>query len=71
MANYEQELVNSYSNQLLLHIDGEAETGKLYLIEMILAYIKEKASQHYKTNHVLRAALIGRAVFNIRGETLY
>ena len=28
MANYELELVNGHSNQLLLHVDGAAGTGK-------------------------------------------
>lgn len=61
MANYEQELVNGYSSQLFLHIDGAAGTGKSYLIEIISAHLKEKASQHYKTDTVLREAPTGVA----------
>ncbi len=68
MANYELELVNGYSSQLLLHIDGAAGTGKSYLIEIILAHLEEKASQHYKTDPVLRAARTGVTAFNIHGR---
>ena len=38
---------------------------------MISAQLKEKASQHYKTDPVLQAAPTGVAAFNIRGETLH
>lgn len=71
MATYNQKLADTYSDQLLLHVDRVAETSKSYLIEMIFAHLKEKAFQHDMGDFMLRAALIGVATFNIYSKTLY
>lgn len=71
MATYDRELADTYSDQLLLHVDGAAGTGKSYLIEMISTHLKEKAFQHDMGDPVLKAAPTGVAAFNIYGETLH
>ena len=71
MATYERELADDYSDQLLLHVDGAAGTGKSYLIEMISAHLKDKAFKHDIPDPVLRAAPTGVAAFNIHGKKLY
>ena len=71
MASYERELADHYSDQLLLHVDGAAGTGKSYLLDMISTHLKEKAFQHHIADPALRAPPTGVAAFNIHGETLH
>ena len=71
MASYEREHADHYLDQLLLHVDEAAGTGRSYQIEMIFTHLKEKAFQHHIADPVLRAASTGVAAFNIHGKTLH
>jgi ATP-dependent DNA helicase PIF1 len=57
--------------QLLLHVDVEAGSGKTYTLLKIWSWLQELANQAGKSNPVLRAAPTGIAAFNIIGKTLH
>lgn len=71
LAEYRKECSNQPFKQLLLHIDGEAGTGKSYLIDMISTYLADIASSAQKPDPVVRGAPTGVAAFNIQGRTLH
>ena len=56
---------------LLLHLDGEAGTGKSYLIDTMSTRLYDIAQSFACDDPVLRAAPTGVAAYNIRGQTLH
>lgn len=65
IRNYELKFVNNHSNKFFLSINSIVKMRKLYLIEIILAYIKKKTSQYHKTDFIIWADLTRVAIFNI------
>ena len=57
--------------QLLLHVDGEAGTGKSRVIEMISKHLAYHSAQQGRCDPVMRGAPTGVAAHNIQGSTLH
>ena len=68
---YRQILAGEAPEQLFLHVDGSAGTGKSYLIDMISTHLFEMARNAGRGDPVLRGAPTGVAAFNIQGRTLH
>jgi ATP-dependent DNA helicase PIF1 len=71
LAEYNKECIGVAFKQLLLHIDGEAGTGKSYLIDMLSTHLNILAERAKKSDPVVRGAPTGVAAFNIQGRTLH
>jgi len=56
---------------LRVNIDGEAGTGKLYLIAVLSATLYNMAISNSKPLLLVRAAPTRVAAFNINGRTIY
>lgn len=59
------------TEQLLLHVDGAAGTGKSYLIDIMSVKLLEMATEQGRNDPVIRAAPTEVAAYNISGRTLY
>jgi len=56
---------------LWINVDGEAGTGKLYLIAVLSTTLYTMARASSKLLLLARAAPTGVAAFNINGRTIY
>jgi hypothetical protein len=73
VAQYADEInpVGGPPPQLLLNVDGEAGTGKMFTLLKACARVQEMAMAAGKGNPLFRAAPTGIAAFNIIGKTLH
>ena len=65
MTHYSDLCSGDVSSQLLIHLDGEAGSGKSYLIDMISQHLREMGERYGHSDPVLRSAPTGIAAFSI------
>jgi ATP-dependent DNA helicase PIF1 len=71
MAQYTMEIDDGQVEQLFLHVDGSAGTGKSYLIDMISSHLFLQSQAVSRRDPVIRGAPTGVAAYNIHGRTLH
>lgn len=71
LDHYHDHLRGSEPSQLLLQVDGEAGTGKSYLIAMISSHLAHLARSKEVSDPVLRVAPTGVAAHAVSGRTIH